>query len=119
MAKIIGVRFKNTGKVYYFDPLNYEFKLGEYAIVETVRGVELGKVIIGNREVEEDQLEYELKPVLRKATQQDIKKEEENNIKAIESFKIFKKCVQECNLDMKPLYAEYTIDQTKILFLLL
>lgn len=116
MIKIVGIQFKGVGKVYYFSPLDFEFEVGEYAIVETVRGVELGKVIIGNREVEEDQLEYELKPVIRKATQADIKKEEENNIKAVESFKIFKRCVQECNLEMKPLYAEYTIDQSKIIF---
>ena len=116
MIKIVGIQFKGVGKVYYFSPLNFEFEVGEYAIVETVRGVELGKVIIGNREVEEEQLEYELKPVIRKANNNDLKKEEENNIKAVESFKIFKECVQKCNLDMKPLYAEYTIDSLKIIF---
>ncbi len=116
MIKIVGIQFKGVGKVYYFSPLNFEFEVGEYAIVETVRGVELGKVIIGNREVEDDQIEYELKPVLRKATIEDVKKEEENTVKAVESFKIFKRCVQECNLEMKPLYAEYTIDQSKIIF---
>lgn len=116
MIKIVGIQFKGIGKVYYFSPLEFEFNVGEYAIVETVRGVELGKVIIANREVEDDQLEYELKPVLRKATPQDVKRDEENAKRAVESFKIFKRCVQECNLDMKPLYAEYTIDQSKIIF---
>ena len=116
MTKIVGIQFKGVGKVYYFNPLNYEFKLGEYAIVETVRGVELGKVIIANREVEDDQVEYELKPVLRKATPKDIRQEEINNSLAIEAFEIFKKHIKTCDLDMKPLYAEYTIDQSKIIF---
>ena len=76
--KIVGIQFKEVGKVYYFDPLNNDFKLGEYAIVETVRGVELGKVIIPNREVEDEQIEYELKPVIRKATDEDVEQEKKN-----------------------------------------
>lgn len=116
MTKIVGIQFKGVGKVYYFNPLNYNFEAGEYAIVETVRGVELGKVIIGNREVEDDQIEYELKPVIRKANQDDVEQEKKNNELAKHSFEIFKKYINMCNLDMKPLYAEYTIDQTKIIF---
>lgn len=116
MTKIVGIQFKGVGKVYYFSPLNYEFETGEYAIVETIRGVELGKVIISNREVEDDQIEYELKPVVRKATKEDVIREEKNIELAKRSFEIFKNYIKICELDMKPLYAEYTIDQSKIIF---
>jgi len=116
VIRIVGIQFKGVGKVYYFSPLNYEFEVGEYAIVETVRGMELGKVIIKNRDVEDDQVEYELKPVIRKATQEDLEREQKNVELAKQSFAIFKKYVSLCKLDMKPLYAEYTIDQTKIIF---
>lgn len=116
MVKIVGIQFKGAGKVYYFNPLNIEFEIGEYAIVETVRGVELGKVIIANRDVEDEQVEYELKPVVRKANEDDLIQEQKNEELAKKSFETFKKYVKICNLDMKPLYAEYTIDQTKIIF---
>lgn len=116
MKKIVGIQFKGFGKVYYFDPLDIDFASGEYAIVETVRGVELGKVIIANREVEDDQIEYELKPVIRKATDADVAQEEKNIELAKKSFEIFKKYISVCKLEMKPLYAEYTIDQTKVIF---
>ena len=78
MVKIVGIQFKGAGKVYYFNPLNIEFEIGEYAIVETVRGVELGKVIIANRDVEDEQIEYELKPVVRKANENDLAQEQKN-----------------------------------------
>ncbi|MDY4053146.1 MAG: stage 0 sporulation family protein [Bacilli bacterium] len=116
MVKIVGIQFKGAGKVYYFNPLNIEFEIGEYAIVETVRGVELGKIIIANRDVEDEQIEYELKPVVRKANENDLAQEQKNEELAKKSFEVFKKYVKVCNLDMKPLYAEYTIDQTKIIF---
>lgn len=116
MKTIVGIQFKGGGRVYYFDPLDFEFKRGDYAIVETVRGLELGYVSIGNREVEDDHLEHELKPVIRRATEKDLKQEEKNNELAKRSFEIFKKHVKEFNLDMKPLYCEYTIDSSKILF---
>ena len=114
--KIVGIQFKEVGKVYYFDPLNNDFKLGEYAIVETVRGVELGKVIIPNREVEDEQIEYELKPVIRKATDEDVEQEKKNAELAKKAFEVFKKYIKICKLEMKPLYAEYTIDLSKIIF---
>lgn len=79
MKTIVGIQFKGGGRVYYFDPLNFDFKRGDYAIVETVRGLELGYVSIGNRMVEDDQLEYELKPVIRIATERDLKQEKKNN----------------------------------------
>ena len=116
MKTIVGIQFKGGGRVYYFDPLNFRFKRGDYAIVETVRGLELGFVSIGNRDVEDDHLEHELKPVVRRATDFDIKQEEKNTELAKKSFEIFKKHVKHFNLDMKPLYCEYTIDSSKIIF---
>lgn len=116
MKTVVGIQFKGGGRVYYFDPLKYDFKRGDYAIVETVRGLELGYVSIGNREVEDDTLEHELKPVIRPANECDIKHDEKNTILAKSSFEIFKKYVKEFDLDMKPLYCEYTIDSSKVIF---
>ena len=116
MKTVVGIQFKGGGRVYYFDPLKYDFKRGDYAIVETVRGLELGYVSIGNREVEDDTLEHELKPVIRPANERDIKQDEKNTILAKSSFEIFKKYVKEFDLDMKPLYCEYTIDSSKVIF---
>ncbi|MBQ8293219.1 MAG: stage 0 sporulation family protein [Bacilli bacterium] len=116
MPKVIGIQFKGVGRIYYFDPLDFVFESGEYAIVETVRGLELGKVILGNHEVPAEKLEAELKPVSRKATERDLRQEERNNELAKEAFKFFKKSVVECGLEMKPLYAEYTIDRSKVVF---
>ncbi len=116
MRKIVGIQFKGGGRVYYFDPLTYDFKRGDYAIVETIRGLELGYVSISNREVEDSQIEHELKPVIREATKADLEQEEKNNVQAKKSFEIFKEYVKKLNLDMKPLYCEYTIDSSKIIF---
>lgn len=116
MPKVIGIQFKGVGRIYYFDPLDFTFEAGEYAIVETVRGLELGKVVLGNHEIPSEKLEAELKPVTRKASEKDLRQEEKNNEQAKEAFKFFKKCVAECGLEMKPLYAEYTIDRSKIVF---
>lgn len=116
MIEIVGIQFKNGSRVYYFSPLEYKFQVGEYAIVETVRGLELGKVIIANRMVEDDELSHELKPVVRKANDHDLVLSKKHEELAPESFKIFKKYVGELNLPMKPLYCEYTIDGSKIIF---
>lgn len=116
MPKVIGIQFKGVGRTYYFDPLDFEFVAGEYAIVETVRGLELGKVLLGNHEIPDEKLEAELKPVIRKATEKDVLQEEKNNELAKEAFKFFKKSVASCGLEMKPLYAEYTIDLSKVVF---
>lgn len=116
MKTVVGIQFKGGGRVYYFDPLKYNFKRGNYAIVETVRGLELGFVSIGNRDIDDDALEHELKPVIRPATEKDIKQDEKNIELAKSSFEVFKKHVKEFNLDMKPLYCEYTIDSSKVIF---
>lgn len=116
MIEIVGIQFKNASRVYYFSPLDYKFQVGEYAIVETVRGLELGKVIIANRKVDDDELSHELKPVVRKAIEHDLILAKKHDELAPESFKVFKKYVSELNLSMKPLYCEYTIDGSKIIF---
>lgn len=114
--EIVGIQFKGMGKIYYFSPLNFKFSQGDYAVVETVRGLELGKVLIANKFVPSEEIEYELKPVVRKATKHDIETEEKNNLLAVASFEKFKKYVKQLSLDMKPLYCEYTIDSSKIIF---
>ena len=116
MKTVVGIQFKGGGRVYYLDRLDNSFLRGDYAIVETVRGLELGFVSIGNREIEDDQLEHELKPVIRRATEEDIRQEEKNNELAKKSFETFKQLVKEFDLDMKPLYCEYTIDSSKVIF---
>lgn len=116
MKTVVGIQFKGGGRVYYFDPLDLEFQYNDYVIVETVRGLELGHVLIGNRLVEDDDLEHDLKPVIRKATQEDLTKEKNNNELAKKSFEIFKHYVKIFNLEMKPLYCEYTIDSSKVIF---
>ena len=116
MKEIVGIQFKNASRVYYFSPLEYKFQVGEYAIVETVRGLELGRVIIANRMVEDDELSHELKPVIRKANNHDLALEKKHEELAPESFKVFKKYVNQLNLPMKPLYCEYTIDSSKVIF---
>ncbi len=116
MVNIVGVQFKGNGRIYYFDPNGLNFNLGEYVIVETVRGLELGKIIIANQTIPKSKVENELKPVIRKATEQDIEQEEKNNQLALKSFEVFKRLVEQCNLDMKPLYCEYTIDRSKVIF---
>ncbi len=116
MKTIVGIQFKGGGRVYYFDPLNFNFNRGDFAIVETIRGLELGYVIIANRQVEDDELEHDLKPVVRRATEHDLEQEKKNAEQALQSFEIFKKHVKAFNLDMKPLYCEYTIDSSKVIF---
>ena len=99
MITIVGIQFKGMGRIYYFDPLHFTFQKDDYVVVETVRGLELGLVIIPNREVEDSQIEYELKPIIRKATKKDIEDEKRNNEQAAKNFIIFKKLVNECNLE--------------------
>ncbi len=116
MPKVIGIQFNGVGRIYYFDPLDFVFESGEFAVVETVRGLELGKVILGNHEVPLEKLEAELKPVTRKASEKDLNQEQKNLEMAKSAFKVFKKNVVECGLEMKPLYAEYTLDRSKVVF---
>ena len=116
MVKIVGIQFKETNRIYYFNSLNMVFKEGEKAIVETVRGLEIGTVVLPTTEKSLNEIEYELKDVIRKANDRDLRNEKENEEKAKIAFEFFKEKVIECNLEMKPLYAEYTIDKSKVTF---
>lgn len=116
MAKVIGVRFRNGGKVYYFMPGNREIKSGDHVIVETVRGVEYGHVVLGNREVDDSKITQPLKSVIRLATNEDEIREENNHKKEKDAFKICQEKIAKHGLEMKLIDVEYTFDNNKILF---
>lgn len=116
MFKVVGIRFKSVGKIYYFDPDGIELAKGDSAIVETARGVEFGEVVLANKEVTEDEIVSPLKKVLRKATQDDFKVMEENKEKEKYAFAECVKKINEHNLEMKLIDVEYTFDHNKILF---
>ena len=116
MIEIIGVRFKEVGKVYYFDPDGKQIKEGQYAVVETARGLEFGYVATPNREVSEDELVAPLKPIVRAATNADYDRLEKNREKEKEAFEIAVREIREHKLDMKLINTEYTFDGSKILF---
>ncbi|MFT4107617.1 MAG: stage 0 sporulation family protein [Lacrimispora sp.] len=116
MIKVIGVRFRNAGKIYYFDPVSLEVKAGDHVIVETARGVEYGYVVLGCREVEDDKVVQPLKQVIRMATKADDDVEKRNHEKEKEAFKICKEKIRKHGLQMKLIDAEYTFDNNKVLF---
>lgn len=116
MEMVVGVRFRNVGKIYYFNPKNYKVKVGDHVIVETARGVEYGRVVLDPRSVKEDEVVHPLKEVLRVATKEDEEHEAENRVKEKEAFKICKKKIREHGLEMKLIDAEYTFDNNKVLF---
>lgn len=116
MTKIVGVRFRPAGKVYYFDPLQFPLEAGSHVIVETARGVEFGTVIIPSREVEDTQVIQPLKPVLRIASAEDEKIEAHNKEKEKSAYKICQEKIQKHGLEMKLVDAEYTFDNNKLLF---
>lgn len=116
MIEIIGVRFKSVGKIYYFDPMGQQLKNGDKVIVETVRGVELGEVMLANKAVPEESVVQPLKPIIRVADQNDFKRMEENAKKEKEAFEICQKKIKEHRLEMKLIDVEYTFDCNKILF---
>lgn len=116
MTKVIGVRFRTAGKVYYFGPKDIEFKRGEHVIVETARGVEYGTVVLKNMEVEDDKIIQPLKNVIRKANGEDDKREEKNRQKEKEAYKICQEKILKHGLEMKLINAEYTFDNNKVLF---
>jgi len=116
MIKVIGVRFRNAGKIYYFDPMSLEVRTGDHVIVETARGVEYGYVVLGCREVEDDKVVQPLKPVIRMATKADDEVEKRNHEKEKEAFKICKEKIRKHGLQMKLIDAEYTFDNNKVLF---
>ena len=116
MVKVIGIKFRNNGKIYYFDPLGEEMHKGDYAIVETARGVEYGEVFIGTKEVPEDEIVAPLKPVIRKATPKDEAVYAENLEKAKKAFDVCLEKIARHGLKMKLIDVEYTFDRNKILF---
>ncbi|NLM48958.1 MAG: stage 0 sporulation family protein [Epulopiscium sp.] len=115
MANVIGVRFRRAGKIYYFDPDGLDIKVGDHVIVETIRGIEYGTVVITNREISEEELVAPLKKVIRIATPEDDEKEKENRVKEVEAFDICKQKIKEHGLEMKLIDVEFTFDN-KIMF---
>ena len=116
MAEVIGVRFKEGGKVYYFDPDRNKLRIGDIVIVETSRGIECGTVAIANKQVADDEIVHPLKKLIRKATKEDRRRLEENKRKEKEALKICEHKVAEHGLEMKLVDVEYTFDNSKILF---
>ena len=114
--KVVGVRFRKAGKVYYFDPLEFDIKQGSNVIVETARGVEFGYVVMGIKDLPEEKITQPLKPVLRPATEEDVKAQEENAVREKEAFKICLEKIRKHNLEMKLIDSEYTFDNNKLLF---
>ena len=116
MIKVVGIRFRNAGKIYYFDPKDFEMEVGSHAIVETARGVEYGTVLIAPREVSDDQVVQPLKPVIRIATEEDTKTVERNREREKSAYKTCQEKIEKHGLEMKLVQAEYTFDNNKLLF---
>lgn len=116
MIDVIGVRFRDNGKIYYFSPDQFDVEVGNNVIVETVRGVEFGKVVLGRRQIKEESIVATLKPVLRIATPEDEQIQIANKQKSKEAFQICLEKIQKHELDMKLIDCEYTFDNNKVLF---
>lgn len=118
MAKIIGVKFRNTAKVYYFSPENdtAEYKERQGVVVETAKGLEYGTVVFGVKEIPDSEITHPLKPIIRKATEKDEKRVKENQKKVPEAMEEAQKKILEHNLDMKLIGAEYSFDGKKLVF---
>ncbi len=116
MIEVIGVRFRETGKIYFFNPLDIEIEAGDNVIVETARGMEYGKVVYGRRTIDEKKMSAPLKPIIRKATEADAQKDKRNKEKCKEAFQICLDKIAKHKLDMKLIEAEYTFDNNKVLF---
>lgn len=116
MIKIVGVRFRPAGKIYYFNPLHFPLQVGSHVIVETARGVEFGTVVLAPRSMDPSRVPQALKPVLRVATREDEKNEARNKEREKEAYKICLEKIHKHNLQMKLVDAEYTFDNNKLLF---
>ena len=116
MTKVVGVRFSDTGKMYYFDPKGFDIKNGQEIIVETANGLEFGKASTGVKLVEDDEVVSPLKPVIRIATDEDRKKVEENKRKEKEAFEICNQKIQKHNLEINLTNAEFSFDCSKVIF---
>lgn len=116
MTEIIGVRFKDVGKIYYFSPSGSKIECGNHVIVETARGIECGEVVIANRKVDDKKVIQPLKSIMRIATEKDLETQQKNREKEQEIMKVFTKKISEHKLDMKPIDIDCTFDGSKILF---
>lgn len=116
MTKVVGIRFRTAGKIYFFDPLDFDIKRGENVIVETARGIEFGTAVSDAKEVEDDKVVQPLKPVLRIANERDKEQEAANKQKEKDAYKICLEKIQKHGLEMKLIDAEYTFDNNKVLF---
>lgn len=116
MIKIVGVRFKNAGKIYYFDPVEFEVEKDRDVVVETARGLEYGTIVVGPKEIDEEELLSPLKPIIRLATEEDTKIYNENKEKAKETFELCQQKIKEHNLTMYLIDCEYTFDRNKLIF---
>ena len=116
MIRVIGVRFRQAGKIYYFDPLDFDIEVGQHVIVETARGIEYGLVLTGPKEVEDKKVIQPLKPVIRVATPEDDEIEMKNKAKEKSAFNICLEKIAKHKLEMKLIDAEYTFDNNKVLF---
>ena len=116
MTKIVGVRFRNAGKIYYFDPLDMDMETGTHVIVETARGIEFGVVMIPTKEMDDSEITKPLKPVIRIATEEDEKQQAMNKEKQERAYRICLEKIEKHGLEMKLIQAEYTFDNNKLLF---
>ena len=116
MTKVVGVRFRQVGKIYFFAPGKHSVEVGQHVIVETARGVEYGSVVLGEREVEESDVVQPLKAIIRIATLEDDEREAKNREKEKEAYKICLEKIKKHNLTMKLIKVEYTFDNNKVLF---
>lgn len=116
MINVIGVRFRRAGKIYFFDPVDYEIQVGDHVIVETARGIEYGFVVLGPRQVEDSKIVQPLKSVIRPATPEDDEIERNNKSKEKEAFQICLEKIARHELEMKLIDCEYTFDNNKVLF---
>ena len=114
--KVIGVRFRTAGKIYYFSPQEFSIKRGDHVIVETARGIEFGTVVMPPTEMEGSKVIQPLKPVLRLAAEKDLEQEASNKVKEKEAFQICQEKIKKHKLEMKLIDAEYTFDNNKVLF---
>ena len=116
MASITGVRFRGTGKIYYFSPGDRDLKIGDQVLVETARGRELGEIRMNPRQIPDDKIRHPVREIIRKATEDDLARQEQNREKEKEAFAICKKKIREHGLEMKLVDAEYTFENSKLLF---
>jgi cell fate regulator YaaT (PSP1 superfamily) len=115
LYSVIAVRFKNVGKKYYFDPRDLELTIGDKVLVETARGIEFGEIVSSIKEVTEDEIFLPIKPILRVATEEDIRKFNQNKAEEPEVIRICKELIEKNNLNMSLLASEYTFDRTKLI----